>query len=227
MYPPAKPEQEQARTALLFDRTLQIEREQRAILTEYQHALAAQMEFIALLREAGAEARIDLAAAQEGVRLDRVIEKLSAAVHENGYAALERLVTQELTAATTRLDRRLSVAEDKLIKLVRDSEAHASKADDKLARLIRESESRTSKMCADMVAASEVLARNLEDAVLGKPPIPVTPPGASRARRLLTWVLTLLVRVRRWCIDAMPPAITLLAIVEFGFLLLRLRDATQ
>jgi hypothetical protein len=219
MYPPSTHDQEEAVAMLLFDEILETHERQRATLLECQRLFAAQVELAAVVREVSAAIRADLAAARDGTLIDGLKKDLAETIQFEGW-----VVTDKLDAATAKVEQWVSRADGTLATVGRVSEARAAESEDRLAKLVRESESRTLRMCADMISANEVMARNLEAAVLGKPPLPVTPPGASLVRRLRGWILTPFVLVRRWCIDAMPTAILLGSLSGFVYLLLALRN---
>jgi hypothetical protein len=78
----------------------------------------------------------------------------------------------------------------------------------------KSSEDRIQKMLIDTVALVDVKINHLAAAVVGKPPLPVLSPDATRGQKVTAWMTTTFARFRRWCIDAMPP------LVFFGVVLL-------
>jgi hypothetical protein len=56
----------------------------------------------------------------------------------------------------------------------------------------------------ETTAALDTSIENLQAAVVGKPPLPIAPPGSSATERALVFTRSIWVRFRRWCVDAVP-----------------------
>ena len=74
-------------------------------------------------------------------------------------------------------------------------------------------EERLSQMLLHSASRFEQMVDNLAAAVNGKPPLPIIPDDASIDRKVLGVVARTFVRCRRLCIDAMPPALIVIALL--------------
>ncbi len=181
----------------------------RANIDHAQSSSRAYQELIDAIRAASVTFRGDIEDVMKGARLDEFLDKVGEAVHINGYAALDLLVKDELKASNELQDKRWTLAKKEMTTMV------------------VESEKRISKACADLAQAMQVNIHNIEAIAAGKPTLPVSLPGVSFAQRLRTAVLTPIVLFRRWCMDAMAPAVVLACFTIFIYVAFALRHLMQ
>lgn len=74
-------------------------------------------------------------------------------------------------------------------------------------------EERISQMLLDQANRFEHMVDNLAAVVNGKPPLPIVPRDASIGQKVVIVVNRTFVRCRRFCIDAMPPTIFVIAVL--------------
>lgn len=198
MFEPDPRDVEQLRTLLDLDAAQKIQQQQRDILREFRDATALLQAILREMHEARADLGRDLVASRTDMRFDTFLTEMAEAVHNNGYVALETLVNESLK----------STKED-------------------LKQALKLSEATTTRIQADSIRAFETLVSNLQAAVAGKPPLPVTPPGRGIFKRVGLALVSALARFRRFCIDAMAPALTVASITLVAYLLLDLRHALR